>query len=106
MKIFSKAPSFLRFGMPAMSDSPKFMGSELSSKLFWDQALPEYGFAMDRAIAPRPFELDELLRALCITKARRRPSGVIIAGDNPEVERTPVGDWRRLAESRRAAGGE
>src|SRR3546814_4621093 len=42
-KIFSKAPSFLRFGMPAMSDSPKFMGSELSSQLFWDQALPEYG---------------------------------------------------------------
>src|SRR3546814_3396478 len=77
--------------MPAMSDSPKFMGSELSSQLFWDQALPEYGFAMDRAIAPRPFELDELLRALCIPKARRRPSGVIIAGDNPAVERTSVG---------------
>src|SRR3546814_19747166 len=51
---------------------------------------------MDRAIAPRPFELDELLRALCIPKARRRPSGVIIAGDNPAVERTSVGAWQRL----------
>src|SRR3546814_17008593 len=51
---------------------------------------------MDRAIAPRPFELDELLRALCIPKARRRPSGVIIAADNPAVQRTSVGAWQRL----------